>query len=756
MPVDWTQTPPPDKYGVPGINYPTPCPEDIIIIEEGPIRNQLPNTLPPQSLHDVRTDCRLTWQGPVHGDRNNMGVRRIFANDRLAQEQYNLDQGLSDLANADYPIFVRSYLLPRDFTPMVLGDPLTALVSVKVWSAGVTALADGIYSLTIDAPFSGTQATGKYQVRNSKVIGAYLTNSGSGYDAGSLPNVSAASTTAIITATMQPTLCILTDENVGKAEEMMEGRFVRVQRRWERVPGPLLSGIDTDERYGFITDYSKQVIPAGSLTSGILGSVVTGLNIISAGTGATSSSATLTIAAPGGGGTTALGTATIHMPATAGALASVVMDAGGTQYTSPPAVAFSGAGTGATGHSLLSPSLLDPASLSIDVAGSDITDAVLLEVIDQDNGPGSGAIVLATNTPVALDGAAGILISGGSGYDSTTTLVIGAPDVSGGTQATADPVLTGGVITGYSMTNAGSGYTKRPAVTVDPGTSGGSGGSFGPWTLLATSIASLQMTQSGSRYQSPEIVVHGSSTAVVSIKVKPTPVASVVIDTAGSGYAALTTTVNCIGGGGTSAAAHVTIASGYLSAVSLTNPGSLYTGAPAVTVTCAGLTGAVVSATIGSRTYVKVTPVDSIKSVAILSSLRKSSLPSPRAFPCAVHKKFDDTGSWSLVYAYGTNVDLGLDEVLNNGGHGSALATCYEYFLDSSDYEAMTLPSGFSTGGDSVTQTLWGANVTNGQARVWTFRVTPLVKGDRPGIVQMGPGEILHFDVYLVRIIVMS
>jgi hypothetical protein len=200
----------------------------------------------------------------------------------------------------------------------------------------------------------------------------------------------------------------------------------------------------------------------------------------------------------------------------------------------------------------------------------------------------------------------------------------------------------------------------------------------------------------------------------------------------------------------------VTIASGYLSAVSLTNPGSLYTGAPAVTVTCAGLTGAVVSATIGSRTYVKVTPVDSIKSVAILSSLRKSSLPSPRAFPCAVHKKFDDTGSWSLVYAYGTNVDLGLDEVLNNGGHGSALATCYEYFLDSSDYEAMTLPSGFSTGGDSVTQTLWGANVTNGQARVWTFRVTPLVKGDRPGIVQMGPGEILHFDVYLVRIIVMS
>ena len=48
--------------------------------------------------------------------------------------------------------------------------------------------------------------------------------------------------------------------------------------------------------------------------------------------------------------------------------------------------------------------------------------------------------------------------AGGSGYTSAT-VAISAPTGAGGVQATAQPVITGGVITGFIMTNPGSGYS---------------------------------------------------------------------------------------------------------------------------------------------------------------------------------------------------------------------------------------------------------------------------------------------------------
>ena len=54
---------------------------------------------------------------------------------------------------------------------------------------------------------------------------------------------------------------------------------------------------------------------------------------------------------------------------------------------------------------------------------------------------------------------------GGSGYASTA-ITISAPDLSTGVQATAVAVLTGGVVTGVTITNVGSGYTKPPSVVM--------------------------------------------------------------------------------------------------------------------------------------------------------------------------------------------------------------------------------------------------------------------------------------------------
>jgi hypothetical protein len=57
--------------------------------------------------------------------------------------------------------------------------------------------------------------------------------------------------------------------------------------------------------------------------------------------------------------------------------------------------------------------------------------------------------------------------NGGTGYiPAETTVTFGAPNVTGGIQATGTAVISGGVITGVTVTNPGSGYTSAPAVTI--------------------------------------------------------------------------------------------------------------------------------------------------------------------------------------------------------------------------------------------------------------------------------------------------
>jgi hypothetical protein len=59
--------------------------------------------------------------------------------------------------------------------------------------------------------------------------------------------------------------------------------------------------------------------------------------------------------------------------------------------------------------------------------------------------------------------------SGGTELSTSTYLVFSSPDVAGGTQFTATPVITTGTITDVIVTTTGSGYIYQPTVTViDP------------------------------------------------------------------------------------------------------------------------------------------------------------------------------------------------------------------------------------------------------------------------------------------------
>jgi len=76
----------------------------------------------------------------------------------------------------------------------------------------------------------------------------------------------------------------------------------------------------------------------------------------------------------------------------------------------------------------------------------------------------------------------------GLGYTgSTAAVTIGAPNLAYGTTASAIATVTGGTVSGVIVTNAGSGYTSAPSVTIAAPPSGG-----GHFTATATaSISSL-------------------------------------------------------------------------------------------------------------------------------------------------------------------------------------------------------------------------------------------------------------------------
>lgn len=61
---------------------------------------------------------------------------------------------------------------------------------------------------------------------------------------------------------------------------------------------------------------------------------------------------------------------------------------------------------------------------------------------------------------------------GGTGY-VTATVTIGAPNIAGGTQATATATILSGAITALTITEPGSGYTSAPTVTITSGTGTG-------------------------------------------------------------------------------------------------------------------------------------------------------------------------------------------------------------------------------------------------------------------------------------------
>lgn len=669
-------------------------------------------------------------------------VKRLYAADRFNEDAYNASISFEQEATA-FPTFTRDYVVRRyNFTPKA---KLTALSGIV--AATVTAGGSGYTPNTVSVSLTGGTGSGGAVtaiISDGKVVALAITQVGNYTVPPTLTiNDSGSGSGATGVCAVQPQTALLTKEDaLRQPENPLDGLFIFVRRVYDTLPGPILSGTHTDEETGIVTAYSKQIVAAGTVTSGKVGSTVTGLVLISGGTGFTG---TPTLVFSGGGGTGAAGTATVTAPSPAGKLATLNLTNGGAGYTSPPTVAITdgGPGTGAFGVANLTPTIIT--SIPLTFGGSGFSDPPLVTITDTGSGQAATAIAILAGTTV--DSVLSTAV--GSGYSMATVNVTGG---GGGTGLDISAVLTGDQVTSYTINNAGLGYTLQPILTI----TGDGTGATAEALLTGTSVASIQLTSTGFLYQNPSVLVDGGggTGATANALLSPTTIQSLTITAPGSGYAS--PAVAFTGGGGSGATATATVSSGTITSLALTNAGSNYTEAPMITTSGGGGSGAIIMATIGSITYVEEEPVTSVKSIKMSSSIVLSSLPSDKSYPVSFRVKFVDRIAAGLISASGEfGIDWGMVEAGFNGGSGPVLAQGWERYMTESEYQAFKSAFQFSITGNSIVTTLVAEAVNNGYPRVWTFRPQPIYGGTSMGTVDLS-ADILRYGIRKVKEIVLT
>ena len=341
--------------------------------------------------------------------------------------------------------------------------------------------------------------------------------------------------------------------------------------------------VDNEEyrNQGRLTVFSRTSLGAPpEAPSPVLEGQIDSITLTDGGSGYTSPP---TISFSGGGGTGAIATAVLE----GASVASVTLLSAGTGYISAPTVFFTGGGgSGATATALLVPTTVASASLTGGGSGYSSAPTVLIT-----GGGGSGA----TATATVGGGISGMtLLSAGTGYVGNFAVVFSG---GGGSGAQATAIVQGGVVVGFNVDTAGSGYTSPPTVTLAP-PSGGSG---------ATASVSLSggvrivypITGGGYTYPTGATIVFtgggGTGAAgklVVDVFGNP---AYCYISNCGTGYTSAPA-ISFTGGTGSATGFAPSPSSASVASVTITNPGSGYTSTPTISFSGGGGTGAAATA----------------------------------------------------------------------------------------------------------------------------------------------------------------
>lgn len=144
------------------------------------------------------------------------------------------------------------------------------------------------------------------------------------------------------------------------------------------------------------------------------------------------------------------------------------------------------------------------------------------------------ATATATLAPAPIENV--VIGSGGSGYTTQPSVVFSGGAGSG---AVATATLTGGAVTGISFSNRGS-YTIAPTITftpvaVPPALTGVGSGATATATLAAAPIASIRVDTGGTGYTKNPLVAFSSGTAAATATTSGGIVTAVNLNTASSG-----------------------------------------------------------------------------------------------------------------------------------------------------------------------------------------------------------------------------
>ena len=144
---------------------------------------------------------------------------------------------------------------------------------------------------------------------------------------------------------------------------------------------------------------------------------------------------------------------------------------------------------GGTGYTQDTDVVIEPPDLSNGVqatATATIAAGIIVGFVVTEDGYGYLEIPSVTVVDQDTQGVSSIdVVLGGSGYTAATVVAISSPDISTGIQAEATATILDGKITAFTVTGAGSGYTKVPDVTITD-----TGGGFGADGLAVLSTFS--------------------------------------------------------------------------------------------------------------------------------------------------------------------------------------------------------------------------------------------------------------------------
>ncbi len=412
-----------------------------------------------------------------------------------------------------------------------------------------------------------------------------------------------------------------------------------------------------------------------------------------------------------------------------GCVAGIRVDAGGSGYTSAPAVSFSGGGgSGAAGTANISAGVVR--SITITSGGTGYTSAPAIS-FSAGGGSGASATALVPTPTVPVWGGLSIAPSG------TLTIAFDAnvsANVPTGTYN--NEIIVSGSIPSLTFDYLGTTaedvhVCASPSPITAPTACANSTGNVASIAFRPTATYSWSINNGA--------IITNSSTGTVN---------SITVGSGGSGYGAAPT-VTISGGGGSGATATATVSGGVVTAVTITNPGSGYTSVPTVSFSSGTATAAAVLGTGIVYTAGTTSPTITVTATEDTCSLVSTATPSVvgpviTAQPqdvtyCTVPTtiSMSITASGSPSYQWQLDTGSGFNNAPNGGigavgtGVGANTAT-YQYRADAttSGYKFRVLLSASSCSVTSNTVTITSSCNPDLQMTTDTGSPNPVYAGE--------------------------